>query len=194
MKKSALLARFAAPAALVVMSVGGLTALASTAVFGSAETPTSNGFTSGTVDIATAPASSVITMSNMAPGDTKYGTMTVTNSGSLEHRYSMRTVVADPAGAVLANAMMVTVKAGVTDCSAAGFTAGTAVYGAGALASTAIGNPSQGQQTGDRILAAKATETLCFKAELPVAVKNEVQGTGTTATFNFTAEQTRNNG
>jgi hypothetical protein len=56
-----------------------------------------------------------------------------------------------------------------------------------------VGSPVSGADTGDRVLAAGASETLCLKVMLPFATDNTYQGATTTATFNFVAEQTKNN-
>lgn len=194
MKHRKTLKRAAVPAALLLMSAGGLSALASTAVFGSEDAPASNVFTAGTVDITTAPATSIISMSNMAPGDAQYGTVTVTNSGTLEHRYALRASVKNTGPGALSDAIMVTVKENVTSCSAAGFAAtGITLAQQGPLTALAIGDPARGQQAGDRIMGAQQQETLCIKAELPAGASDQVQGSATTATFTFSAEQTRNN-
>ena len=56
-----------------------------------------------------------------------------------------------------------------------------------------VGDPTQGNQAGDRTLAAATSETLCFKASLPLATTNAYQGATSTYTFTFAAEQTSNN-
>ena len=56
-----------------------------------------------------------------------------------------------------------------------------------------FGNPAQGNQAGDRSLAAAANEQLCFVATLPLATGNAFQNATTTVSFTFDAEQTKNN-
>jgi len=56
-----------------------------------------------------------------------------------------------------------------------------------------IGDPAQGAQAGDRTLAASGNEVLCFNVSLPSSTGDAYQGLTTTATFNFQAEQTKNN-
>jgi hypothetical protein len=56
-----------------------------------------------------------------------------------------------------------------------------------------IGDPTQGAQAGDRVLAAAADEVLCFHVLLPDTATDDVAGLTTTATFTFDAEQTANN-
>ena len=55
------------------------------------------------------------------------------------------------------------------------------------------GNTAQGSQAGDRTLAGAAAESLCFAWSMPGSSGNGFQGAATTATFNFSAEQTVNN-
>lgn len=191
--KYRLTAKLAVPALVAVVSLAGLSGLASSAVFGSGANPAAGSFSSGSVDLSVTPATAAVTMATMAPGDTAYGTIAVNNSGTLQNRYSATTTISGTGAAVLGPALVATVKAGVTACTAAGFAAtGTAVY-SGALDVLAIGNPASGQQTGDRLLAAAASETLCVSVNLPLNAANTAQSQSITTTFNFVAEQVKNN-
>ncbi len=73
----------------------------------------------------------------------------------------------------------------------------TVLYGPAELGSTTgidvIGSPAQGFQAGDRTLAASASDVLCFLVSLPLSTGNSFQGLTTTPTFDFAAEQTKNN-
>ena len=79
-----------------------------------------------------------------------------------------------------------------TDCSTFD---GDVLYGPAPflLSGNLIGDPAQGEDTGDRTLAASANEVLCFKVDLPSGAPNSVQGATTTAVFTFEAEQTSSN-
>jgi hypothetical protein len=86
----------------------------------------------------------------------------------------------------------------VTACTNAGFGVdGTVLYGPADLGNTVpinvVGDPAQGAQAGDRSLVSLANEDLCFNVSLPLAATNAAQGLTTTATFDFQAEQTKNN-
>ncbi len=135
----------------------------------------------------------------MAPGDSIYGTLVVTNPGTLAHRYSVLSTTDAADNNFLAAQLGLTVKVGVTACTSAGFGAtGTLVYGSGVLGSVAgtktIGDAATGGQPGDRTLAAGGgTETLCAQVTLPLATGNTYQAKTTTAIFRFDAEQTANN-
>ena len=154
-----------------------------------------NTFSTGTVDISTAPASALVTFSGMAPGDQVTNPITVTNAGTLQLRYAVTSTTTEN---TLAAQLDLTIKSGVTTCTNAGFSVdGAVVYATGDLGSMAgvnvIGSPTQGAQAGDRTLAAAGSEVLCFNVSLPLATGNAFQGLTTTATFAFQAEQTANN-
>jgi spore coat-associated protein N len=147
-----------------------------------------NTFTSGSVDISTSPASAFITMSSMAPGDSVTQQLTVANAGTLELRYAMTTSATNTDSKNLRDALILTIKTKGTNCTTFD---GTSLY-SGTLTNGAIGNPTQGNQSGDRTLAATVSEDLCFKVELPSSATGP-EGATTTATFTFAAEQTKNN-
>jgi len=184
---------------LVVLLLVGVVAaslgVASNAIFTDSQDVDANTFSTGTVDISTDPTTALVTFSNMAPGDKVTNPITVTNAGSLELRYAVTSTTTED---TLAAQLDLTIKTGVTTCTNAGFdTDGTVIYGPGDLGSAAgidvIGDPTPGEDTGDRTLAASADEDLCFHVELPTSTGNTYQGLTTTATFTFAAEQTANN-
>jgi len=154
-----------------------------------------NAFTTGTVDISTAPTSALVTFSGMAPGDQVTNPITVTNAGTLQLRYATTSTTTEN---TLAAQLDLTIKSGVTTCTNAGFGVdGTVVYATGDLGNTSainlIGNPAQGSQAGDRTLNASASEVLCFNVSLPSSTGNTFQALTSTATFAFQAEQTSSN-
>jgi hypothetical protein len=101
----------------------------------------------------------------------------------------MTTSATDPDGKALRDLMTLVIKISGTSCAAFD---GTTLY-SGVIASAALGNPGVGQQTGDRQLAAAASEQLCFRAAMPTSATNAYQQAATTATFTFAAEQTAHN-
>jgi len=180
---------------LVVGVVAASLGVASNAIWTDSQNVDANVFSTGTIGISTDPTTALVTFSNMAPGDQVTNPITVTNAGSLELRYA---VTSDTTEDTLAAQLDLTIKTGVTTCTNVGFGVdGTIIYGPGNLGSTTgtdvIGDPTQGDDTGDRTLAASADEDLCFNVELPSATGNSFQGLTTTATFAFAAEQTANN-
>lgn len=178
--------------ALGVMSIA--VRVSTNALFTDSQSVGANAFTTGTLDLSTSKTSAALALSGMAPGDQVVAPITIDNSGSLALRYA---VVSTTTENVLSHQMVLTVKSGVTSCDASSFDAsGTQLY-SGILGSTGgtdiIGDPATGQQSGDRTLASGASETLCFRAQLPLSTGNSYQGLSTAATFSFVAEQTKNN-
>jgi predicted ribosomally synthesized peptide with SipW-like signal peptide len=178
--------------ALLFIAVG-MVAVTSLAVFTDTENVTGNTFTTGTVDIAATPATAVVTMPAMAPGDQVTAPLTVDNLGTLDLRYAVTSATTED---ILAGELVLTMKSGVTTCTNLGWTAdGTNLYSGvlGTVASTAvIGNIAQGADAGDRTLAPGGSEVICVNVTLPLAA-TAGQGVTTTATLTFDAEQTVNN-
>jgi hypothetical protein len=143
-------------------------------------------FSTGTIVLGVSPTT-VFTVSATFPGASGSQTVTVSNSGTGALRYALTTAATNVDGKGLATAVQLTVKTGT--CPAA---AGTQLY-SGAVGSAAFGDPFQGPDTGDRNLAATASEDLCFAWSLPLSTGNGLQNAATTATFTFAAEQTANN-
>ncbi len=178
--------------AVVLVGMATMT-VTSLALFTDSAAVGSNAFTAGTIDITAMPATAVVTMAAMAPGDQVTNPLTVTNSGSLEFRYALTSTTDED---VLAAELVLTVKQGVTTCDDANWaTDGTTLY-SGILGSTAtsgiFGSPVAGADPGDRVLAATGNEILCFNVTLPSSTA-AAQGATTTATLGFEAEQTSNN-
>lgn len=192
------LGRLATTVAVVGLAGATLTSMATGAFFTDTQTVGANTFTTGTVDLSATPATSAISLANMAPGDRVTAEVTVSNPGSLAYRYSLLSTSDAADAGFLAGKLAMTVKTGVTTCTTAAFAAtGTAAYGPAALGSTAgtkvLGDAAGGSQTGDRTLAASASEKLCVQVLLPTDADNTYQNKTTTATFRFDAEQTANN-
>ncbi len=177
-------------------SVATVVTAATGAIFTDTQSVAANTFSTGTVDIATSPTSAVVSFSGMAPGDKVTNPITVSNAGSLQLRYAIKSTTTE---ATLAAQLDMTIKTGVTTCTNAGFgTDGTVIYGAGDLGATTpglnvVGDPTQGSQAGDRTLNASANEVLCIQVSLPLATGNTFQNLTSTATLDFLSEQTVNN-
>jgi hypothetical protein len=56
-----------------------------------------------------------------------------------------------------------------------------------------VGDPTQGAQTSDRVLAGGGAETHRFQVTLQLSTPNTYQGATTNIAFAFNAEQTANN-
>jgi predicted ribosomally synthesized peptide with SipW-like signal peptide len=150
-----------------------------------------NSFTTGTVVLSATPASALFNVGVMMPGDNDYGQLTVANAGTASFRYSMTTATTNPDTLDLGNQLEVEVRQKVAGTCAAAFT-GTVVVPNTTLDGASFGDPTQGQDSGDRVLAS-GNEVYCFRVSLPSGTGNGYQGATTVATFTFHAEQTANN-
>ena len=182
-----------------LLSIGVLTAISAVAalsVFTDQETIGANTFSTGDVDLSTAPTTALVTFTPaMVPGDTVTNSVVVSNPGGAQFRYSVTSTTTED---VLAAALDLTIRE--IDVTTPGTPCddfdGVLIRAAADLGSGAginvIGDPAQGADSGDRTLAPAASETLCFRVDLPLATTGP-QATTTTATFTFDAEQTQNN-
>lgn len=181
-------ARVIASSGLVVGAVWG----SSMALFTDTADSGTATFTSGTVDITATDASTSLSVADMAPGDAATAPITIGNAGTLDLRYAMTS--AATGDTALRAALTVTVKTGVTTCSNAGFSADGTQIATGDLDTVAFGDSAAGAQSGDRSLAAGASEVLCVQVTLPTGTSGTApQGKTASATFSFAAEQTKNN-
>jgi spore coat-associated protein N len=180
--------------ALAIASIAG--GAISVALFTSSATVPANTFSKGSFVISTSPTSALVTFSAMAPGDQVTAPITVSNGGTLALRYAISSVATNVDTKGLKDQLVLTIKSGVTTCTNAAYAAdGTQLY-SGDLDSTAgklVGDVAVGADAGDRALAATANEVLCFHVSLPGGTGDAFQGATTTATFTFSAEQTKNN-
>jgi predicted ribosomally synthesized peptide with SipW-like signal peptide len=179
--------------------IGATGATMSLALFTDSAAANANAFTTGTVHIGILPAATILQAPAMMPGDTVNGSVAVTNTGTAPMRYVVTGSASNLDTKGLASQLVVTIRqpdgnAGTT-CTA--FTGnvlwtGAVPYVEGVLIGTNFGvNHPYG--AGARPLASGISETLCFRATLPAATGNGYQGTTTTMTFTFYAEQTANN-
>lgn len=177
-----------------------LAVTATGALFTDSQSVGANTFSTGDVEISTSVTTDLVSFSSpkMVPGDSVVDGLTVTNAGSVELRYAVKsTTDEDVLAAQLELHMWAESAEADTDTTCATTPPTTVLYGPGDLGSTTglniAGDPTQGPQTGDRTLAAAATEVLCFKVALPIGTGNAYEAKSTTATFAFEAEQTANN-
>lgn len=168
------------------------------ALFTAAAAAPAQDVSTGTIVVGlTGPAggSATISLASAHPGASVVQPLTVGNTGSLELRYAVSSQVVSGTGA-LAEGLSWTVRSGVTDCSTSGFAAsGTQVFD-GVLASSTktakIGDPTQGAQAGDRLVAAGGSDVLCSRITLPTTAANSLQGLAVGVTLTVDAEQGRN--
>ncbi len=156
----------------------------SLAVFTDSKASTGS-WSTGTVILGVSPTVA-FSPSGIMPNSSGSQTITVSNTGTGALRYAMSAATTNADGKGLAGQLNLTVQSGT--CASPGAT----LY-SGALSGALFGNKAQGADTGDRSVAAGASDTLCFAWNLPIGTGNAFQGAATTATFTFDAEQTANN-
>ena len=189
--------RLLAAIAVAGLSLVTLGSLTTGALFTDSQDLGANSFTTGTLMLGLNPTTALFSVANMAPGDTVSRPLTVSNAGTLGLRYAVTGAATDPDAKALRDQLQFTVYSGVSvaNCTAGSFGGGTVLYGPAAVgvSATVFGNPAQGNQAGDRALAAATNEPLCFAASLPLSTDNTFQDASTTVSFTFDAEQTKNN-
>jgi hypothetical protein len=156
----------------------------SLAVFTDSDSST-GGFATGSIDIKSSPTVA-FNVTNLVPGDDVTQGLTIDNDGTIDFRYALTTT----ATTALGDALELTIKTEGTDCA---MFDGSTVLAATILDGATVGDPTQGDDTGDRDLAAATNEVLCFRVSLPLGSGNTLQGLSSSATFTFDAEQTLNN-
>ena len=182
----------------LVASLLTIAVVVSGALFTEDQAVGNNIFTTGRVDISTTPATAVVALDAMVPGDTTVQVLDVHNAGTAQLRYSLKSTTTENTLAAQLDLSIWDEAAEADTGTTCNATApATVLYGPGDLGTTAgvnlIGDPTQGNQSGDRVLAANIHDYLCFKVSLPGSTGNSFQGLATTATLDFHAEQTANN-
>jgi predicted ribosomally synthesized peptide with SipW-like signal peptide len=173
----------------------------SLAVFTDTETVDET-FTSGTIilDAAKIDALDLALGDTWVPGDSVTGSVDVENDGTNPLRYSLDTATTDgssPNGPALFTALEVEVRTidATTPLTKCDDFDGTVLQAAEVLGASNVmfGDPSPTGGTGDRTVAAGATDVLCIRVSLPIATDDTYQGATSVTTFTFNAEQTENN-
>jgi predicted ribosomally synthesized peptide with SipW-like signal peptide len=181
-------------AAVAVATIAG--GAISLALFTSTATIPANTFSTGSVIISTSPTTALVSFSGMGPGDQVTAPLTVSNTGTMALRYAVSSAATNVDAKALKDQLVLTIKTGVTTCTNAAYAADGTIAYSGDLDSSAgklVGDSATGADAGDRNLAASANEILCFHVSLPAGTSDAFQGSATTATFTFAAEQTLNN-
>lgn len=177
--------RFALVALLLISSLITVGAGAmSLAIFTDTQNSTGS-WTAGTITLGVSP-STTFTATGILPGDTGNQTVTVSNTGTGALRYAMSTVTTNLDSKGLATQLALTIDAGSCGATTGNLYTGT-------LAAAALGSNAVGFQTGDRTVAAGASDLLCFTWTFPQASGNAYKLATTSATFTFDAEQTAHN-
>ncbi len=185
--------------AVAIVSIAG--GAFSLAVFTDTETVDET-FTSGTIilDPIKIDALDLSLGDTWVPGDSVTGSVDVENDGTNPLRYSLDTTTTDgssPNGPALFTALEVEVRTidATTPLTKCDDFDGTVLQAAEVLGASNVmfGDPSPTDGTGDRTVAAGATDVLCIRVSLPIATDDTYQGATSVTTFTFNAEQTENN-
>lgn len=179
---------------LAGLSLGAVLALGATgtwAYWTDSATVSGTTFSSGSVDIKvnngdSDPSFTTMNLSNMVPGNSAAGVITVKNGGLSPLTYSVDAVASNADGKGLGAAMVVKVTGDATRSGTSPtFTcAGTALANTGTTFAANLV-----QSSTPRLLAAGAQETLCIQATLPTGASTSLQGASTNVTFTFNASQ-----
>lgn len=186
---------------VILGAMAAMLSLSVLAVFTDTDAVGTNSFSTGTLSLTTSPTSTVWTAVTAAtPGDKATGTLTVTNAGTLSLRYAVSGSNTDTTLAAAMN-IRIGLKGGAgcdfpyhnNDGTTTTLTDDTQLFAGLLNVALLMGSSAQGNDSGDRTLAASATEDLCFAVVLPDDAGNSVQGLSNTTTFTFDSEQTINN-
>ena len=189
---------------VALMAIGGLAALlgaTSQAIWTDSDAVGGNSFATGSISLTTAPTSAIwAAVTDQVPGDTATGSLTVTNAGTASLRYA---VTGSNTDATLSAGMNLRIglKVGAgcdfpyhnTDGTTTALTDDTELFAGLLNVAALVGSNAQGNQAGDRTLAAAATEDLCFAVVLPLSAADSLRSLSNTTTFTFDSEQTVNN-
>ena len=104
---------------------------------------TAGGFTTGTIDIASTPAT-LFNVTAMMPGDSNSATLNVANNGTAQLRYALTSSSTNADGKNLASQLQLTVRAGA--CPSVGAIVYTGVLNSAAWGNTAPGGPGRGSR------------------------------------------------
>jgi hypothetical protein len=191
--------RLVGTAAIVGLAFVGIGQLTTGALFEDSATAAVS-YASGNVSIqANGSASTTLApATNLAPGDTVYRSVNVTNAGSLDLRYAI-TCLTTVETKNLSTVLRYTVFQGVTNAQcAAGTTGGGTAIASNVTIGTAstplVGSNANGANPGDRTIAAGAgADALCVAMDLPLATTSAFATATATVQLTFDAEQTKNN-
>ena len=190
--------RLIASAGIVGLAFVGIGQLVTGALFEDSATATVS-YTTGNVAIQAngSGAATLAAAANLAPGDSVYRPVNVSNTGSLDLRYAI-TGVTTLETKSLSTVLLYTLYSGVpvAACGAGNVTGGTALVSnvpIGLAATPLVGSNANGADPGDRTLAAATSEPICVVMTLPIATTSTYASASATVQLTFDAEQTKNN-
>jgi hypothetical protein len=133
----------------------------------------------------------------LTPGQAERDRQVVVNGESQALRYSVSSASADDDRLGVRDILRVTIRTADLGSGSAGTCEqfdGTPLFDGPLGADAAgLGDTRMGAQSGDRLLAPGAAETLCFEIRMPIETGNEYQGATTSTTWTVVAEQEAGN-
>ena len=191
--------RLIATAGIVGLAFVGIGQLTTGALFEDSASA-SVSYASGNVAIQAngSAATTLAAATNLAPGDTVYRAVNVSNSGSLDLRYAVSGITTVETK-TLSSVLRYTVYYGVSNaqCAAGNVGGGTALASnmlIGTSSTPVVGSNANGADPGDRSIAAAApADALCVAMNLPLATTSAFALASATVQLTFDAEQTKNN-
>ncbi|MDX6325890.1 MAG: hypothetical protein QOK15_2244 [Nocardioidaceae bacterium] len=176
----------------LLLSLGMVVGVGATGTFAAwtdSVTVSGTSISTGTIDLKVNGGDSVagyaaMNISNMVPGNTTAGVLTVSNSGTAPLKYYVDALASNGDGKGLGAALTakVTGDATVTGSAPSATCAGAALSPSGG----SFGSNLLGSTASPRLLAAGASEKLCIQATLPSSATSALQGATTNITFTFT--------
>jgi hypothetical protein len=183
---------------IVALAFVGIGQLTTAALFADTASATAS-YASGDVSIEANNQATynLLAATNMAPGDTVFRHVGVSNAGSLDLRYSVSAVTTSETKN-LSQVLRYTVYSVPTgQCNAAGTASATALasnVAVGLTSTSLVGSSANGYQAGDREIPAGASaDDICVAVTLPLATTSAYASADAQVTLEFDAEQTKNN-
>src|SRR4051794_41173988 len=168
-------------------TVVGLSVTGTLAVWSDSVTVTGSTFSTGTIDLQvnnldTVTGYTTMNLSNMVPGNSTAGVLTVKNNGTAPLKYYVDASASNADGKGLGATLVVKVTgdAATSGSSPSVTCAGTALASTGTTFAANLVS-----STTPRLLNAGASETLCIQATLPSGATSTVAGATTNVGFTF---------
>ncbi len=190
--------RFIATTAICGLALVGIGQLTTGALFEDSAAATVS-YASGDVEIEAngSAAATLAAAANLAPGDTVFRSINITNVGSLDLRYAV-TGQTTAETKNLSTVLRYTVYTGVSNaqCAAGTVGGGTALasnLAIGLVSVPVFGSVAPGDQGDIEIAAGAPASALCVAMELPIATTSAYALANATLRLQFDAEQTAHN-
>ncbi|MCA0330615.1 MAG: CalY family protein [Actinobacteria bacterium] len=183
---------------IVALAFVGLGQLTTAALFEDTATAATS-YASGNVAIEAGGQANLVlaAAANMAPGDTVYRHVSVSNAGSLDLRYAISAQTTSETKNLSQVLRYAVYNNAAGTCTKAGTASATPLVSniqVAAAATPLVGSSVNGYQAGDREIPAGASaDDICIAVTLPLATTSAYASADAQVTLSFDAEQTKNN-